>query len=329
MFTQLSKIKVTPLASESFGVRSMCTLVETPYVNLLLDAGVSLCPYRDTFPPHPIEFQTIETLRKKISLAAEKSQVVTISHYHYDHHTPSFEDWMVNWIKQEVTAKQIYLGKTVLLKNPKEKINPNQRERAWMFLKTGGKYAKSLHNADGEIFTYGNTKVLFSEAVVHGQEDGSLGYVVMVTINYCRERFMFAPDVQGPISNQTTEIIRKIKPSLLMIGGPPFYLAGSRVDGSAIRKAIDNLSSIIEIVPTVIFEHHALRDAKWREKSALLFETAAKFGHKVLTGAEYAGEPDNLLESKRKQLYHDFPPSKEFESWMENLNEKCIVKPPI
>ena len=32
---QLSKIKVTPLASESFGVRSMCTLIETPDLTML------------------------------------------------------------------------------------------------------------------------------------------------------------------------------------------------------------------------------------------------------------------------------------------------------
>jgi predicted metallo-beta-lactamase superfamily hydrolase len=35
----LTKIKVTPLASESFGVRSMCAIVETPDVAVLLDAG--------------------------------------------------------------------------------------------------------------------------------------------------------------------------------------------------------------------------------------------------------------------------------------------------
>ena len=56
-YNALSKIKVTPLAAESFGVRSMCTLVETPDVAVLLDAGVSLCPYRFSLPPHPIEVQ--------------------------------------------------------------------------------------------------------------------------------------------------------------------------------------------------------------------------------------------------------------------------------
>ncbi len=63
----MKKVKVTPLAAESFGVRSMCTLVETPDVKVLLDAGVSLCPFRFGYPPHPIEFQTISHLREKIA----------------------------------------------------------------------------------------------------------------------------------------------------------------------------------------------------------------------------------------------------------------------
>ena len=123
----LNKVKVTPLAAESFGVRSMCTLVETPDITVLLDAGISLAPYRFSLLPHPIEFQTIARLRKRIAEAAEKAQVVTISHYHFDHHTPSYEDWLVNWTQATETARQIYQNKTVLMKNPKEKINASQR----------------------------------------------------------------------------------------------------------------------------------------------------------------------------------------------------------
>jgi len=47
-------IRVVPLAEESFGVRSMCTYVETPDVRVLLDAGVSLGPNRFGFPPYPL-----------------------------------------------------------------------------------------------------------------------------------------------------------------------------------------------------------------------------------------------------------------------------------
>ena len=325
----LSKIKVTPLASESFGVRSMCTLVETPDITVLLDAGISLCPYRFSLPPHPIEFQTIQKIRKHIAEAADKAQIVTISHYHFDHHTPSFEDWVVNWTEANETARQIYHDKVVLAKNPKEKINASQRQRAWMFQKTGGKYAKTLESADGKTFTYGGTVLRFSEPVFHGSDNSMLGYVIMAVVECDGERFMFAPDVQGPMSNRTLELIIAAQPAMLMLGGPPFYLAGFRVEEAQLQNGLKNLSAIVEAVPTVVLEHHALRDESWKQKITPISEHASTINHRILTAAEYAGNENTFLESKRKQLYHDFPPPKDFEQWMKTLNSKKITKPPI
>ncbi|MCX8153670.1 MAG: hypothetical protein N3E52_04475, partial [Candidatus Bathyarchaeota archaeon] len=238
----LKKIRIKPLAAESFGVRSMCTFVETPEVTILLDAGISLCPYRFGFPPHPLEFKAISNLRKRIAEAAEKAEVVTISHYHFDHHTPSYEDWLVNWTAADETARQIYQGKKVLMKNPKENINPSQRQRAWAFQKTGGKYAVSLESADGKSFTFGKKTVLhFSEAVPHGPEDSTLGWVIMALIECEDERFMFAPDVQGPMATCTLELIQLAAPQAIMVGGPPLYLSGFKVEEAQLRQALKNL----------------------------------------------------------------------------------------
>lgn len=325
----LGKIKVTPLASESFGVRSMCTLVETPDVSVLLDGGVSLCPYRFSLPPHPIEFQTIIRLRQAIAEAADKATVTTISHYHYDHHTPSFEDWVVNWTEADQTARQIYQGKAVLAKNSKVNINASQRQRAYMFQKTGGKAAKNVTSADGKTFSYGNTKLCFSEAVAHGSEGGGLGWVIMATVQVGDERFMHAPDVQGPISAHTTDLILAAKPSVLMVGGPPLYLEGFRVEAAQMQKGIQNLGRIAEAVPTVILEHHALRDEFWRSKLEAVFQKAQAAGHSVLTAAEYAGKENLFLEAKRKQLFDEHPVSEEFKQWMKTLTGKTIAKPPL
>ena len=325
----LSKIKITPLAAESFGVRSMCTLVETPDVAVLLDAGVSLCPYRFSLPPHPIEFQTINKLRKRIAEAANKAELVTISHYHFDHHTPSYEDWVVNWTEANETARQIYQDKTVLMKNPKEKINASQRQRAWLFQKTGGKYAKNLEAADGKTFTYGKTVLRFSEPVAHGSEDTMLGWVIMAVVEYEGERFMFAPDVQGPMSTHTLELIKKAEPTVIMLGGPPLYLGGFRVDMAQLEQGLRNLESIVQAVPLVILEHHALRDESWKQKIDKVYQQASKAEHSIVTAAEYLGNENVFLESKRKQLYRVFPPSTEFKQWMKTLNNKKIAKPPI
>jgi predicted metallo-beta-lactamase superfamily hydrolase len=327
----LKKIKVTPLAAESFGVRSMCTLVETPDIKVLLDAGVSLCPYRFRLPPHPIEFKTIDRLRKNIAEAADKAEVVTISHYHFDHHTPSYEDWLANWTEANETARQIYQDKTVLMKNPRDKINASQRQRAWLFQKTGGKHAKALKTADGETFAFGKETVLrFSEAVFHGPDDSRLGWVVMALVEYAGERFMFAPDVQGPMSTRTLELIKAAKPQVIMIGGPPFYLGGFKVAEAQLQLGLKNLVAVVETVPLTILEHHALRDESWQQRTKQVYDTAVETGHKVMTAAEFAGHENNFLESKRKTLYIENPPSKEFEKWMrESLTEKSHNKPPI
>jgi hypothetical protein len=49
-----------------------------------------------------------------------------------------------------------------------------------------------------------------------------------------------------------------------------------------------------------------------------------------VTAAEFAGQENTFLESRRKKLYADYPPSKEFEKWMhEGSMAKSTTKPPI
>jgi predicted metallo-beta-lactamase superfamily hydrolase len=326
----LKHIKVVPLAAESFGVRSMCTYVETSDVKILLDAGVSVCPNRFGLPPHPREFKAISECRRRIADAANKAEVATLSHYHFDHHTPSFEDWLCNWTERGETARHIYEGKTVLVKNPKEMINYSQRRRGWMFERTGGKYAQTLNVADGKSFIFGETRLRFTEPVFHGQEDSFLGWVLMSIIECQDEKFMFAPDVQGPISQQTFEVIACEKPQLLMIGGPPSYLAGFKVDEDQIQAGFRNLERIVGSTPLTVLEHHLLRDENWMEKARKTREIASKTGHGVQTAAEFLGMKNECLESIRNRLFNEEPPSKEFENWMRLGDEaKKHTGPPI
>jgi predicted metallo-beta-lactamase superfamily hydrolase len=327
----LRNIRIVPVAAESLGVRSMCTCVETPDVRILLDAGVSLCPNRFGLPPHPKEFKTIVECRKKIAEAAERAEVVTISHYHFDHHTPSFEDWLCNWTAPHETAGEIYEGKTILMKNPTESINYNQRHRAWMFQLTGGKHARKLVTADGKTFTFGSaTQVRFSEPVFHGPEGSELGWVLMTTVEFQGERFMFAPDVQGPMSMHSLELILAGRPQCIMIGGPPTYLADFKASPNQIQVGLRNLEKVVENVPLTILEHHILRDENWVDKTGSVFEKATSVGHRVLTSAEYLGKANMFLEAVRKRLFDQEKPSKEFEKWMQRgIEVRRRTKPPV
>lgn len=323
------RIKVFPLAAESLGVRSMCTFVETPCLRLLLDAGVSLAPSRFGLPPHPQEYGAIIRARNRIAEFSEKADIVTISHYHFDHHTPSFEDWLCNWTDDK-TASQVYEGNTVLAKNPLIDVNASQRRRGWIFKKTGGKHARKLEYADGKDFQFGNTKLKFSEPVFHGLQNTPLGWVIMIIVECQSERLLFASDVQGPMHDDTMQQILNAQPQILIISGPPTYLEGIYVNDRQIRRGLRNLETLVGNIPVTIVDHHILRSTRWRESAEDVLETGRKAGNKVVTAAEYLDRDIKLLEANRKQLYEEDPPTREFEKWskLQQFKRKKI-KPPI
>ena len=79
---------VKPLAFDSFGVRSMATFVATEDIAVLIDPGVSLASSRYKLPPHPIEEQRLNETWTDIKEHASRSDVLIVTHYHYDHYDP-------------------------------------------------------------------------------------------------------------------------------------------------------------------------------------------------------------------------------------------------
>ena len=114
-----------------------------------------------------------------------------------------------------------------------------------------------------------------------------------------------------------------------MVGGPPLYLTSFKVSEEQAQKGLMGLKKIVEAVPYVILEHHLLRDENWREKTTDVFYSAYKSGHTLQTAAEFVGTQNAFLEARRKKLFKENPPPKDFEAWM-HLNEetKKHVKPP-
>jgi predicted metallo-beta-lactamase superfamily hydrolase len=325
----LRRIKVIPLAAESLGVRSLCTYIKTSNFSVLLDAGVSLSPNRFGLPPHPQEYNAINNSRLRIAEFAKKAIAITISHYHFDHHTPSFEDWVCNWTSTQ-TARQIYQEKLVFAKDYRTFINASQRRRGWVFRKTGGKHTKRFLFADGKTFAFNETKLKFSFPVFHGSPNTPLGWVVMTTIEHQDEKVMFASDVQGPMDNSTMEYIQSERPQMLIVGGPPLYLAGFQVRNRDIQQGLKNLKILVKKIPVVILEHHLLRDSNWSSHMESIFKVAQSAKNEVMTAAEFLGEENQLLEAKRRQLFQDHPPNSDFKEWTK-LSElkRQKTKPPI
>jgi len=284
-------MRIIPLASESLGVRSLATFVEASRIKVLTDPGVALGPKRYGLPPAQVEIETLHRMRRKIQGYARRADVVTISHYHYDHHTPFFEGLYES--SSEEYAGEIYAGKLLLIKHPRENINFSQKKRAWAFLKRAEPIAKKVEFADGRTFDLGGVTLEFSPAVPHGSEGSKLGFVVMVMIDD-GFRLIHASDIQL-LNRKAIEWIIEKNPDLLITGGPPTYL-GKRAEGSW-ETGVKNLNEIIrETNAEVILDHHIVRDKRYPQFFEELEETPKTF-------AAYLKVEDKPLEAYRRELH--------------------------
>jgi predicted metallo-beta-lactamase superfamily hydrolase len=322
----LAGIAVTPLAFESLGVRSMCTLVRTPDIAVLLDAGVALGP-RFRLMPHPREYKALHEARERITAAAIKADIVTISHYHNDHHTPNFIDPVWIATSPEISEKT-YRDKILLVKDFRKKINTAQRRRGWMFKQATEKWAGKIESADGQVYQFGRTTLRFPPPVPHGEDESGLGWVLLCIVERSGERFVFAPDVQGPIAKETVDLILNEKPETLVMGGPPTYLQGYRIGEEFFQTALRHMAQLAAEIDTLIVDHHLLRDQAWYSFLEPVRRVAEKNGHELLTASELLNQDPCPLEGRRKELYDEEQPGPDFLKWAKLPKEKLGATPP-
>ncbi|MCX8204058.1 MAG: hypothetical protein N3H31_00070 [Candidatus Nezhaarchaeota archaeon] len=322
----LRRIFVEPIAFESLGVRGMCTYVETPDVKLLIDAGASL-GLRFNLLPHPREYRALERAKRRMRQVAERCEVVTVSHYHYDHYTPAWREreWVLTWSCIE-DAEAIYAGKVLLVKDARSRVNLSQRRRGWLFGKAVSPMADRLEVADGREFAFSSTKLRFSMPVPHGEEGSTLGYVLMLCVEYGDERLVHASDVQGPASESALGWILAQHPSMVIVGGPPVYLEEGKVSVEALSKGARGLARLIESVPMVVVDHHVVRALEWRSRLGEIYPPLRK--QPFMSAAELAGLGEEGLEARRRLLYEEEPPSEGFLKWMRLRREDRRRTPP-
>ncbi len=283
-------MNITPLAAESFGVRSAAFFVETADIRVLIDPGVSLAPRRFGLPPHPLEIRAMNDSWRLIKEFAANAEVLVITHYHFDHFDP--------------TEPLVFNGKALLVKHPKENINASQRARARELIKNFRTLPRSVEFADNGEFRFGNTIVRFSPAVPHGP-DIKVGRVVEVSIREGDSCFLHTSDIQGASLPQHVAFIRAENPGTLFLDGPLTYMLGQGFSAGDLRASIDNICTIIDDtrVNTIIIDHHLLRDPKWKEEIKEVFTRADEAGKKIVTAAGFLGKDDEVLEAHRRQLY--------------------------
>lgn len=276
-------MRVTPLAGESLGVRSMAVLVETPDVRLVVDPGCALVPRRFGLPPSFAEEAAFVAARDRIENAVLDADVLVASHYHWDHVSL---DW------------EIYAGKTILAKSWRKDTNQTCAARGQTF-EARWKHRAMFAGSDGDTFQVGETTIRLSPALPHGSSGSRLGSVVSTVVERGGRKFVHSSDVQGPMSPEATRWLLAESPDLLVLDGAPAYLQGSRVPPECIDAAAWNLNEVWqETGADILADHHILRGADYRTAWADVYDRVP-----VRTFAEYLGVPNRLLEAHRPSMH--------------------------
>jgi len=154
--------------------------------------------------------------------------------------------------------------------------------------------------ADGQEFKVGSTTIRFSPPLFHGVELDRLGWVISMVLECQGVKILYTSDLQGPIIEDYADWIIRENPDLLILDGPTTYLLGFMLSQTNFRRAIDNLSSILQNVSPqiIIYDHHLPRDVHFKERMAEVYEIAEREGKALLTAAEWLGVKTPIRESK-------------------------------
>jgi len=279
-------LEIKPLAFDSLGVRSMATFISTPDVNIIIDPSASLAPLRYGLPPHELEVKELQNSIEVIKNYISFSDVVVITHYHYDHHDPG-----------KLIPLELLTSKELLVKDPDNMINVSQRIRASKFLRSVKEVGANIKIADSREFKYGKTLITVSRPQQHGNND-KLGYVLMVLIRYEGYSIIFTSDIEGFLNDYSMKFIEGA--DVAIVDGPPTYLINNAYSEDEIRSCVENLAILSKKVSKLVIDHHMLRDLNYRNVFNIIKDLS---GVNVITAAEFLGLEPNLLEARRRELY--------------------------
>jgi predicted metallo-beta-lactamase superfamily hydrolase len=278
-------MEIIPLAFDSMGARGMSFFVKTQAARILVDPGVNLAPKRHKLPPHPLEEDAKKEMWKRIEFRSLESDIVILSHYHYDHLNPD--------------GYSVFYGKDVFLKHPEENLNYNQMRRASLLLEDIKGRAKQVRYADGEMFSLGDLIVEFSRAVPHGI-DTRRGSVVELYLEDPSCKYLYTSDIEGANLDVQMRFIVETNPDILLIDGPAITFPNSRTH--RIDQILKNTDT-----KTIVVDHHIMRETNWRDYVKGSIELARSKGTRLISAAEFGGDKENLLEARRRELFKNFP----------------------
>ncbi|WFO76309.1 MBL fold metallo-hydrolase [Desulfurococcaceae archaeon MEX13E-LK6-19] len=144
---------------------------------------------------------------------------------------------------------------------------------------------------ENRVIECGDTRIKILGPWFHGLEYDRTGWITPVIIEKNNWKLFYTSDVMGPIIEDYAYYIINEKPDAIILDGPPTYLFPYMFNKINLNRAIENTIEIIKSHPQlIIYDHHLLREKRWRERVKQVFQAAEKEGVKLLTAAEYLGK---------------------------------------
>jgi predicted metallo-beta-lactamase superfamily hydrolase len=278
------------IGAESLGVRGLCCLVTRPDRRIVIDPGVSLGYLRHGLLPHPLQIARGRRVREKILWALESATDVVFSHFHGDH-VPLVD---ANPYQLSIQALPACFREIRCWSRSNSDLSKSMSRR---FKDLEDLLGTNMQIAEGR--TEGTLS--FSGAVPHGAAGNPIGSVMMSRIAMGDTVFVHASDIQL-LDSPTVNKVIDWQPDVALAAGPPLYL--DRLTRGERERAWANAVRLARNIDTVILDHHLMRS---EEGAVWLDRLSATVGRKVYCAADFMGQPRQLLEAKRVQLYEHMP----------------------
>lgn len=155
---------------------------------------------------------------------------------------------------------------------------------------------------DAREIEIGDTTFEILDPWFHGVEYDRTGWVTPIVIKRSSRTVFYSSDLMGPEIEDYAEYVARLKPDVVILDGPPTYLFPYMLSKINLNRAVENAVLIVNSSPElVIYDHHLLREKRWRERVKKVFAEAQARGVLVVTAAEYLGRKpliDELGEQK-------------------------------
>lgn len=151
--------------------------------------------------------------------------------------------------------------------------------------------------ADGKRTRVGETLLRFTKPMFHGLEYTALGWVIGLAVEYQGAKVLYTSDLQGPTIEDYAQWIIEEDPTILIVDGPPTYMFGFMVNRINLDRCIENMCRIIRYTSaqTIIYDHHLLRERKFKERTGRVWDVAENEGKRLVTAAEQWGKEPLIL----------------------------------